>query len=128
MRLSPNRAMTRARPLGRKIQVIGIRSIGTGLAAMVATGLRAPAPVTVRPVGHPFRRELALSPELAAALRAEREARFAVVDEGPGLSGSSFGAVADFLEDQRVTPGRICFFPSHIGDLGPQASPRHRAR
>jgi hypothetical protein len=115
-------------PLGGKVQVIGIRSIGTGLAAMVATALGAPAPVTVRPVGHPFRRELALSPELAAALRAEPEARFAVVDEGPGLSGSSFGTVADFLEDQRVTPEHIHFFPSHIGDLGPQASPRHRAR
>src|SRR3712207_1742245 len=47
----------------RKIQIIGIRSIGTGLAAMVAAALGAPAPVTVRPVGHPFRRELALAPE-----------------------------------------------------------------
>ena len=33
-------------PLGGKVQVIGIRSIGTGLAAMVATALGAPAPVT----------------------------------------------------------------------------------
>lgn len=111
-----------------RIQVIGIRSIGTGLAAMVAAALGAPAPVTVRPVGHPFRRELALSPELAAALMAEPETRFAIVDEGPGLSGSSFGTVADFFVDQGVAPERIHFFPSHAGDLGPQASPRHRAR
>ena len=115
-------------PLRGKVQVIGIRSIGTGLAAMVATALGAPGPVTVRPVGHPFRRELALVPELAAGLLAQPEAQLAVVDEGPGLSGTSFGAVADYLEDQGVAPERIWFFPSHAGDLGPQASPRHRAR
>ena len=115
-------------PRRENIRVIGIRSIGTGLAAMVAAALGAPAPATVRPAGHPFRRELALAPELAADLLARPEARFAVVDEGPGLSGSSFGAVADFLEDHGVAPERIHFFPSHAGDLGPQASPRHRAR
>ena len=115
-------------PRRENIRVIGIRSIGTGLAAMVAAALGAPAPATVRPAGHPFRRELALAPELAADLLAQPEARFAVVDEGPGLSGSSFGAVADFLEDHGVAPERIHFFPSHAGDLGPQASPRHRAR
>src|SRR3954462_12970168 len=115
-------------PRRENIRVIGIRSIGTGLAVMVAAALGAPAPATVRPAGHPFRRELALAPELAADLLAQPEARFAVVDEGPGLSGSSFGAVADFLEDHGVAPERIHFFPSHAGDLGPQASPRHRAR
>lgn len=111
-----------------KIQVIGIRSIGTGLAVMVAAAVEAAAPVTVRPVGHPFRRELALSPDLSAELVADPDELVAIVDEGPGLSGSSFGAVADFLEDHGVAPERIHFFPSHAGDLGPQASPRHRAR
>jgi hypothetical protein len=111
-----------------RLRVVGLRSIGTGLAAMVAAAAGAPAPVTLRPVGHPFRRELALADSLRAELTADPAARFAIVDEGPGLSGSSFGAVADFLEDHGVAPERIRFFPGHVGDLGPQASPRHRAR
>jgi hypothetical protein len=109
-------------------KVVGIRSIGTGLAAMVAARLGGEPPATVRPIGEPFRRELAVSPNLAAALLHKPDASFAVVDEGPGLSGSSFGAVADFLEERGVAPKRIHFFPSHEGELGPQASPRHLRR
>src|SRR5207253_11092270 len=71
------------------IKVVGIRSIGTGLAAMVAARLGGELPVTVRPVGDPFRRELSISAELAAALLDDAHASFAIVDEGPGLSGSS---------------------------------------
>ena len=108
--------------------VIGIRSIGTGLSALVASVLGAGPPITVRPVGHPFRRELSLSPELAQAILSRRDGPYAIVDEGPGLSGSSFGAVADFLEDAGVARERIHVFPSHPGELGPQASPAHRER
>ena len=115
-------------PPGRRVKVIGIRSIGAALGALVAAAAGAPPPVTLRPVGHPFRRELSLSDELAAELLADPAACFAVADEGPGLSGSSFGAVADFLEDRGVPPGRVYFFPSHAGEAGPEASPRHRAR
>lgn len=109
------------------IRVIGIRSIGTGLAAIAAATLGAPPPVTLRPVGHPFARKLAVAPGLAAELLSG-SASYVVVDEGPGLSGSSFGAVADFLEDHGVPRSRIAFLPSHGGDPGPQASARHRAR
>ncbi len=35
--------------------VIGLRSIGLGLACMVAAACGAEPPVTLRPVGHPFR-------------------------------------------------------------------------
>jgi hypothetical protein len=108
--------------------VIGIRSIGAPLSAMVAAALRAPAPVTIRPTGHSFRREVSLAEELAAQLLAARSVHFAVVDEGPGLSGSSFGAIADYLEDRGVPADRIAFFPSHGGALGPQACERHRSR
>ena len=108
--------------------VIGIRSIGTGLAALVASVLGTEPPITVRPVGHPFRRELSLSPELAEAILSRRNGTYAIVDEGPGLSGSSFGAVADFLEDAGVARQRIHVFPSHPGELGPQASSAHRER
>ncbi len=116
-----------ASPFDGSSRVIGIRSIGAPLAAMVAAAIGAPPPLTVRPVGHPFRRELAVSEELAARLLAGAAA-FAVVDEGPGLSGSSFGAVADWLEARGVPPDRIAFFPSHGGAPGPQASARHRGR
>lgn len=114
--------------LDRTARVIGIRSIGAPLSAMVAAALGAAAPVTVRPAGHPFRRELAVSAALADVLLGGGPARIAVVDEGPGLSGSSFGAVADWLESRGVARDRLVFFPSHGGAPGPEASPRHRAR
>ena len=122
-------ARAAALPDNRRVKVVGIRSIGAALGALVAAAAGAPPPVTLRPVGHPFRRELSLSEDLEAELLADPAAVFAVADEGPGLSGSSFGAVADFLEDRGgVPPGRLHFFPSHNGEPGPQASPRHRAR
>ena len=115
-------------PAAERTTVIGIRSIGAALGALVAAALGAAPPTTLRPVGHPFRRELSVAADLEAALLADPAAGFAVADEGPGLSGSSFGAVADFLEDRGVAPGRIRFFPSHGGAPGPQAGPRHRDR
>ena len=108
-------------------RVIGLRSIGTGLAAVVAATLCAPPPMTLRPVGHPFDRKLSISPALAADLL-EGQAHYIIVDEGPGLSGSSFGAVADWLEDEGVPAERIAFLPGHDGQLGPHASARHRDR
>ena len=104
-------------------RVIGIRSIGTTLAAVVAAALGALPPVTVRPFGDPFARRVELPAELI-----EAGAHYVIVDEGPGLSGSSFGAVADWLEDHGVPLGRIAFLPSHSGDAGVQASTRHRSR
>ena len=115
----------------RPTRVIGIRSIGAPLAAVVVAGLEATSPpLTVRPVGEVPDRKLALAEDLAAELLTDANSvRFAVVDEGPGLSGSSFGAVADFLEDRGgVAPERIHFFASHTGPLGPSARHRHRRR
>ncbi|HSK76737.1 MAG TPA: hypothetical protein VLQ45_09785 [Thermoanaerobaculia bacterium] len=113
------------------LRVIGIRSIGTGLAAAVAAvaGERATL-ASVRPGGHPFQRKLAIGQRLGRELLGEGTVRprYAVVDEGPGLSGSSFGSVADWLEDRGVAPEALSFFPSHEGNLGPYASERHRQR
>jgi hypothetical protein len=114
--------------LGPRTCVIGIRSIGIGLAALVAAALGAAAPFSLRPVGHPFRREIRAGRELSAEIARDSGRPFAVVDEGPGLSGSSFGAVADWLEANGVAPDRIHFFPSHSGSLGPEASAAHRTR
>jgi hypothetical protein len=107
--------------------VIGLRSIGIGLAALTAAVTNTDKVVTLRPTGHPFRREARVSERLRQALAAHR-GPFAVVDEGPGMSGSSFGAVGDLLEELGVAPERIVFLPSHDGDLGPEALPEHRAR
>jgi hypothetical protein len=42
--------------LGADTQVVGIRSIGTGLSTLVAAAIGAPRPFTLRPIGHPFQR------------------------------------------------------------------------
>src|SRR5207248_188767 len=81
--------------------VVGIRGIGTTLSAVVHTWFESRAipagRITVRPTGHPFDRKLELNDEQREwiASNAERSARFFVVDEGPGLSGSSFLSVAE---------------------------------
>jgi hypothetical protein len=107
--------------------VIGVRSIGTGLAALTAAVTNTDKVVTLRPTGHPFRREVRVSDALKRGLAAHR-GPFAVVDEGPGASGSSFGAVGGLLEELGVEPERIVFLPSHDGEPGDEALPEHRAR
>ncbi|VTU39387.1 hypothetical protein H6CHR_05465 [Variovorax sp. PBL-H6] len=99
-------------------QVFGIRSIGTGLAAMVAAGFGAGCPSTLRPGGHPFARQLAAD---AGAIDMHAAA-FAVVDEGPGLSGSSMAAVGRWLLDAGVAPARLHFFVGHANGPGAMAS------
>lgn len=116
------------------LRVIGIRSIGTSLAAVVAAAGKGDTSASVRPGGHPFARTLSIGERMrgkllsAADATGSRRPLFAVVDEGPGLSGSSFGAMADWLEENGVSPEQIVFFPSHRGPLGPHASERHRQR
>ncbi|HEV7254296.1 MAG TPA: hypothetical protein VGN97_14525 [Mesorhizobium sp.] len=122
-------AAARASGLGPGTTVIGIRSIGSALGALVAAALGAKPAWSVRPVGHPFARELRVAPKLAASIPEGSENKpFAVVDEGPGLSGSSFAAVDAWLQAQGVAPERIHFFPSHAGEPGPQAGPERRER
>jgi hypothetical protein len=106
-------------------RVIGIRSIGTTLGAVVAAALDTEPPVTLRPFGHPFARQVAMDAALERRLL-DGEPHYVIVDEGPGQSGSSFGAVADWLQARGVPPERIAFVPSHDGAMGPQASSRHR--
>ena len=108
-------------------RVIGIRSIGTSLAAIVAAALDAPPAINVRPAGHPFARHIAVAPELERALLGG-DPHFVIVDEGPGLSGSSFGAVVDWLSARSVSLDRIAILPSHAGSPGSEASERIRTR
>ena len=99
----------------KKAVVVGVRSIGTSLSAVVAQVLsRAGWTVrrlTVRPTGHPYRRRVEL-PD-----KALNGARFGlVVDEGPGRSGSSMAATAQALANAGLESSRIAFMPGHGGD------------
>ncbi|MBP0582554.1 hypothetical protein J8I29_24720 [Labrys sp. LIt4] len=107
--------------------VIGIRSIGIGLGALVAAALHAAPAISVRPVGHPFDRKIHADRDLLEEKVVDRSVAFAIVDEGPGLSGSSFASVARWLLEQGVETHRIHFFPSHEGQPGSSASPETRA-
>ena len=126
--LYPELYLQAARGLPPGCVVIGLRSIGAGLAALVAAVAEARACVTVRPRGEPFARTLNIGPALRRRILADLAATIVLVDEGPGLSGSSLGGAADWLEAQGVSRDRIVFMPSHSGDLGPHAQPHHRAR
>jgi hypothetical protein len=100
---------------------IGIRSIGTSLSGVVAASLERlgiPAVTySVRPRGHPFARHLELSADLKQRLlQPPAGCHFLIVDEGPGLSGSSFAAVARSLCDLGIDAERIVLFPSWNAD------------
>ncbi len=106
----------------RNAAVIGIRSIGTTLGAVVQAGLKSNgitvARITVRPTGHPYDRVTDLD-EAQKAWIAEQRARsahFFVVDEGPGMSGSSFLSVGDALMNAGVGRGKITFLCSRVPD------------
>jgi hypothetical protein len=100
----------------RPYVIIGLRSIGTSLGAVAAAACREMGvPVrrfSVRPRGECFEREVRATPALIATLRdlGDHGARFVLVDEGPGLSGSSLAGAARFLcEEVAVSPERIAF-------------------
>jgi hypothetical protein len=99
--------------------VVGIRSIGTTLSAIVAAclsemGVSADRS-TVRPLGHPYGRtcRFSLQQRQAIAAALSRGADFLVCDEGPGRSGSSFLSVAEALEGEGVPRDRITLLCSH---------------
>jgi len=100
--------------------VIGIRSIGTSLAAMVAASVGVDAMASLRPRGDPYDRRIVADDGLALMMR-DKNGAIAVADEGPGLSGSSFLAVVDWLEQHGVASRRLQLFTSHNGAPGPQA-------
>ncbi|HVX40879.1 MAG TPA: hypothetical protein VHB25_15020 [Gemmatimonadaceae bacterium] len=118
----------------RRATVIGIRSIGSSLSAVVACELARRAPdldvvtFTVRPHGHPFDRVTAFSPAAERRIRSRVDGDFIVVDEGPGLSGSTFASVADALGALGIADERISFMPSWRADPAQLRSARSRAR
>ncbi len=112
-RLAARRLAAAMRP--RQVAVIGIRSIGTTLSSLVEAELRTlgveTKSWTVRPRGHPWDRQLVVATDLEQAWR-EWPGHFAIVDEGPGISGTSFSSVADYLCRLGVKDDRIALIPS----------------
>lgn len=95
------------------VAIIGIRSIGTTLSAVAMAKLRGnhtPASrISVRPNGHPYDRKTSFNSSQIEWIdrHRSRNATFLLLDEGPGLSGSSFLSVAEALVQQSVAPDRI---------------------
>jgi hypothetical protein len=120
----------------RDVCVVGVRTIGTSLSAIVRASLvhsGVPARrLTVRPSGHPWARVLELGPaEREFVERGAPACDFVVVDEGPGRSGSTFLAVAEALERHGVPPARIRLLASHAIEaerLVAEDAPRRFAR
>lgn len=119
------------------VRVVGIRSIGTTLSAVTVAALRRHGiraeRVTVRPVGHPYDRRVALTPREHRWVQdgLAEGARFWVVDEGPGLSGSSFLAAGDALASAGAPRDHIVFLGSRAPDpdalLAPDGARRWRS-
>jgi hypothetical protein len=99
----------------QRVAVIGIRSIGTTLSATVTAALKkrgvTTERTTVRPEGHPFDRVTTFSSVQRRWIEGHKEhnAEFFVVDEGPGLSGSSLLSVGESLAEASVWHQRITF-------------------
>ncbi|HEV2961819.1 MAG TPA: hypothetical protein VG649_08360 [Candidatus Angelobacter sp.] len=106
-------------PLPPRIVVIGIRTIGTTLSAVCCAAARGSGVwaerLTVRPMGHPYDRRTQFSLEQIELVgrAAAAGAAFWIVDEGPGLSGSSFISVGEALTQADVSSERITFICSH---------------
>jgi hypothetical protein len=84
----------------------------------------------VRPDGHPFNRCTRFTAEQLRWVARQQAcaAEFLVVDEGPGLSGSSFLSVGDALLGAGVQRRRITFVCSHEPDVVSLRAPRAAAR
>lgn len=105
----------------QRYAVIGIRSIGTTLSAVVLTALAAQGKIasriTVRPTGHPYSRRTDFTADQFRWIEENRAAQFLVVDEGPGRSGSTFLSVAEALVRAGVPRQDITILGSRQPDL-----------
>lgn len=104
--------------LAPRAAIVGIRSIGSTLSAIVAAALskagKQPSRITVRPEGEPYMRTTAFDELQHAWIQAELQAgaQFLVVDEGPGFSGSTLLSAARALERAGVPAVRIALLCS----------------
>ena len=102
--------------------IIGIRSIGATLSAIVLAALRTrrrpTSRITVRPTGHPYSRSMQFNSAQLDWIHQNltQAAQFLVVDEGPGRSGSTFLSVAEALCCAGVPRERITLLGSREPD------------
>jgi len=115
-------ALDRLDLAGNSVLVAGIRSIGTTLSAVTAAAARQrgrnASRITVRPSGHPYDRRTTFSEAQSAAVHDALRAgsSFLIVDEGPGLSGSSLLSVAEALLDAGASREQITIICAHQPD------------
>ena len=99
-----------------KIVCVGLRTIGTVLAALVEVVLKKKGcttwSFTLRPKGHPYNRSVEFTAEIRDRLIQLRNSWFLVIDEGPGLSGSSICGTLEKLIEIRIPAEKIVIFPS----------------
>lgn len=113
----------------QSVLVMGVRSIGTTLSAVVAAKFRESGILaerfTVRPTGHPYDRqcEFDSTQRNAIATALGVNAEFLICDEGPGRSGSSLLSVADALEREGVPQTRITILCSHEPNIDSLSAP-----
>lgn len=101
--------------------VLGIRSIGTGISALVSTALGANSGFTLRPRGEQGSRAIRVTDTLLQALltRLRDGGDVLIVDEGPGATGETFHGTAAWLRSLGVDSARIVLFPSGPYPPGP---------
>ena len=113
----------------QSVLVVGVRSIGTTLSAVVAAELRRSGITTerftARPTGPPYDRQCEFDTRQrhAIATLLAANAEFLICDEGPGRSGSSLLSVAEALEKEGASHSRITILCSHEPDVGSLCAP-----
>lgn len=115
------------------VAVVGIRSIGTTLSAIVQSPLRRRngkvSRITIRPTGHPYNRQTHFEDhQLAWIARQPAATMFVIVDEGPGRSGSTFLSLAEALVTAGVEANRILMLGSRRPEPNSLCAPAAAAR
>ena len=116
------------------VAILGIRSIGTTISAIVKAAVSADGRdaerITVRPSGHPYDRRTTFSAQQKQWIDSmlTRSAEFFVVDEGPGMSGSSFLSVGEALVESGVPRAQIAFLGSRVPDPASLTAPNAAER
>lgn len=105
---------------------VGVRSIGTSLSALVKADLQAQGRggtrCTIRPIGRPYARRVEPADEqsIREMTKTIGVTEALIMDEGPGMSGSSMASAAQALADAGIERSRIAFLPGHGGEPGGQ--------
>lgn len=126
-----------------KLIVLGIRSIGTSLSAVVSACAEynfiremrslkdtrySVDSITLRPRGDYFSRQVKISDQLKEKLNSDSRTYYLVIDEGPGLSGTSLCSVAEYLSCMGISDEKIVIFPSWEPDANSFVSELSRKR